>query len=235
MAAPILDEHGEAHWYGVYAGKVMDNVDPDKRGRVSVLIPGLCEPATYWALPAGGSGSSGASGVGGYDIPPKGASVYVMFLCGDINEPIYFGGWRKLLKGKTDAPSLVASASAYDAANKLKIYETEKFVLVIDERTGTPAISFRAKQKDLRLEIREDRIMLGKNAQDKLVKGTTWWQQQDIELTNQITALRAQSAVCVGPLAAMKPGIEAQILALQNYQQMGASEKYLSQLPALTE
>lgn len=237
MSHPIYDNYGEARWYGTYAGTVVNNVDPEKRGRVTILIPGMCEPATNWALPAGGAGSSGASGLGGFDVPPKGAAVFVQFLCGDVDEPVYMAGWRGKIKGKTDAPKEVQDASAADAANKLKIFETEKFMLVIDERTSSPpAISLRAKGKDnMRLEIREDRIMIGKNAKDKLVLGSTWWQQQDLELTKQIIALRAQSAVCVGPLAAMKPGIEAQILALQNFQQLGAGEGYLSHLPAFTE
>lgn len=230
MSTHTYDEYGESHWYGVYAGKVVDNVDPDKRGRVTVLIPGLCEPATNWALPAGGAQSSGAAGLGAFDVPPKGASVFVMFLCGDIDEPIYFGGWRKLPKGKTDAPSLVAEATASDAANKLKVYETEKFSIVIDERSGSTALSLRSKKSDVRIEVREDKILLGKGATEKIVKGSTFWQKMDLRLTSIEAALAALAAASQGPFAAFQPGFQAAQQAETQLQQGGAGEAYLSEL-----
>jgi len=230
MATHIYDENGEAHYYGIYAGKVVDNLDPDKRGRVTVVIPGLCEPATNWALPAGGDGSSGASGRGAFDVPPKGASVYVMFLCGDIDEPLYFGGWRKFLGGQTDAPSLVRGASVSDAANKLKIYETDKFLIVVDERSGSTALSLRSKASDIRIEVREDKIMLGKDAAEKIVKGSSFWMAMDARLTGIEAAFAALAAASQGPLAAFQPGFQAAQQAETALQQAGAAEGLLSKL-----
>jgi hypothetical protein len=163
VAQHVYDNYGEAKWHGIYAGQVVDNVDPEKRGRVTVLIPGLCEPATNWALPAGGAGSSGAGGLGGYDVPQKGASVFVMFLCGDVDEPIYLAGWRGLIKGKTDAPAVVQGASASDAANKLKVYETPEYECRIDERSSGKVLIIRSKstESEVRIDGDSGTILIG--------------------------------------------------------------------------
>jgi len=226
----VVNEDGERRHYGDYPGTVVDNVDPDKRGRVKIKVPGLCEPSTDWALPVGGSHSSGAKGKGLFDPPPKGASVVVRFLCGDIDSPIYEGGWRGLVGGKTDAPTEVQGASPADAANKLKVYESDDYMIVIDERAGSSALSLRCKKGDIRLEVREGKIKLGKGASEAIVKGSSWWRQQDLTLTQVIAALNATAAGCVGPAAALAPGIAAEIAAWQAFQAAGAAENFLSKL-----
>jgi hypothetical protein len=235
MASHIYDqESGEPRWYGVYSGLVTTNADPEKRGRVQAVIPGLCEPHTNWALPAGGSHSSGEPGHGSFDPPAKGAAVFIMFLCGDIDEPVYFGGWRALTGGHSDAPTEVQNASVADAANKLKIFETAQFAIVIDERAASSAISLRSKVNDVRVEVRGDKIKLGKNAAEKIVKGSTWWQQVDLELTRLLAALQADAGACQGPLSSRQPVIQMQITAIQAFKQAGAGEAFLSEL-SLTE
>jgi hypothetical protein len=247
MASHSYDqESGEPRWYGVYAGTVVACVDPEKRGRVQVLIPGLCEPHTNWALPAGGSHTSGESGRGGFDPPAKGAAVYVMFLCGDIDEPVYLGGWRGLVGGKTDAPTEVQGASPADAATKLKVYETESFLAVIDERSSSKALSLRAKtgmKIDIfpnRVEInaggtilrvKDGKIQFGGDAAEAVVLGTSWWRAENGSLSQQITALQSEMmASIMGPTAPLVPGLAMQIAALQALQAAGAAEAFLSKL-----
>jgi hypothetical protein len=71
--------------FGVYAGKILRRDDPEKRGRVKVVIPGIVEPESAWALPRTG----GARRWGANDVPPQDADVWVQFVNGDVNVPIY--------------------------------------------------------------------------------------------------------------------------------------------------
>lgn len=244
----FTDDQGH-QYLGLYDGFVVNNEDPAKRGRVKVKIPGLVEPSTNWARPAGGSLSSGEPSRGGFDPPKKGAAVYVQFLRGDLDDPVYFGGWRGLAGGKTDAPTEVQSASVSDAANKLKVYESDGFEVIIDERASSKKLSVRDKTNAVHLDIYDDRaevkwggdtgtlirvkdarIQLGKDAVQSLVLGDLWWEAEDAALKGVILALRGMSAGCAGPLAALKPGVEAQIAFWQNYKNSGANKAFLSKL-----
>jgi hypothetical protein len=60
--------------YGKYRGSVVDNEDPDGRGRLKVLVPSLLgDQATEWALPCFPFG--GIDQTGTYLVPPVGALV----------------------------------------------------------------------------------------------------------------------------------------------------------------
>jgi len=235
----IRDEQGQVHYFGVYDGLVTDNADPAKRGRVKVKIPGLCEPSTNWALPAGGSHSSGESGRGGFDPPKKGAAVFVQFLRGDIDAPVYFGGWRGLVGGKTDAPSLVQEASASDAATKLKVYESDAFEVIIDERGSHSQLLLRRKSDKTAIRIQDKGadypIQVGsEQSAEAFVLGTTWWRNESTKIDDVIQALQVTCAGCVGPTAALKPGIMQEVLAWQKFKLAGAQDAFLSKT-AFTE
>lgn len=84
--------------YGKFKGKVVDNIDALKRGRVLVLVPSLnskkpigwaeaCMPPSYFA------------------VPHNGEQVWVEFENGDIQLPIYTGSvvtrdyLKRIMKG----------------------------------------------------------------------------------------------------------------------------------------
>lgn len=76
--------------YGKYRGSVVDNQDPDGRGRLKVLVPSLLgDQETDWALPCFPFG--GADQTGTYLVPPVGALVWVEFEQGDLSYPIWTG------------------------------------------------------------------------------------------------------------------------------------------------
>jgi hypothetical protein len=88
--------------FGNYRAKVVDNVDPEKFGRIVVWIPDIMPllPDTegIWARPAnnpmGGRNLEGNEDhhyMGTSYIPRKGAWVWVFFEAGNINRPYYFG------------------------------------------------------------------------------------------------------------------------------------------------
>jgi len=78
------DFQGDPH-YGLYMGTVIDREDPDGDGRVRVQIPGLIDEKSAWAKPKGG----GSALWGFVRVPPKGADVYVQFINGDLERPVY--------------------------------------------------------------------------------------------------------------------------------------------------
>lgn len=229
----IYDVNGEPRYFGVYEGLVVDNVDPQKRGRVKIRIPGLCEPSTNWAASAGGSHSSGEPGRGGFDPPKKNAAVYVQFLRGDIDHPVYFGGWRGFAGGNPDSPTAVQAASTADAANKLKVYETDAFEVVIDERGAHPQLYFKRKSDNLAVRIRDrgvdHPIQVGSNSSaEAFVLGTSYRRAQNERDNKDLAALSSLVAASQGPLAAFQPGFNALMANIQVFQSAGSLTDFLS-------
>lgn len=134
----VHDDEGFARHFGCYFGQVADNADPLKLGRVRVTVPGLCEPSG-WALPVGGAHSSGAKGLGGFDVPPKDAAVLIGFHAGDIDHPYYHAGW----KGTGEQVSVQPGSSA-DVA-KIKVYESDRFLIVLNGAGGSEEILIQDK------------------------------------------------------------------------------------------
>jgi hypothetical protein len=82
------DDFDGGRVFGIYAGLVVDNNDPEHLGRVRVRVPGLIEQASAWAYPrAGGSAQRGCDWV-----PSVDATVYVQFIGGRIEQPIWEPG-----------------------------------------------------------------------------------------------------------------------------------------------
>ena len=79
-------------FYGKYRGTVVQNVDPEFRGRIMCIVPdvlgpvpsGWCEACAPLAGPTGPP-------MGVYMVPVIGAGVWVEFEQGDPNKPIWSG------------------------------------------------------------------------------------------------------------------------------------------------
>ena len=85
-----LARHIDEKRYGKYRGIVTDNKDPQKRGRLKLLIPSvLADQDTDWALPCLPYG--GAAQQGMFMVPDVDAQVWVEFEEGDIHRPIWVG------------------------------------------------------------------------------------------------------------------------------------------------
>ena len=75
--------------YGVYDGYVTAIDDPSDRCRIKAGVPELLGPdgETFWALPRG-VGNSATIGINLYP-PALGDHVFVSFVAGDLENPIY--------------------------------------------------------------------------------------------------------------------------------------------------
>ncbi len=81
----------KVEYFGKFRARVHDINDPEKRGRIRVLCPKVlgdsvsnwCEPCVSVAYDYGGD----------FAVPQVGETVWVEFESGNINNPIYTGGW----------------------------------------------------------------------------------------------------------------------------------------------
>lgn len=82
----------ESKYYGLYQGVVTNTKDPEKRGRIKVKCPDVlggdvesawCDPLVTVAYDNGGD----------FCIPEKDEFVWLQFIAGDANRPVWLGGW----------------------------------------------------------------------------------------------------------------------------------------------
>lgn len=100
-------------FYGKYRGTVIQNVDPEQRGRIQAMVPDVSGllPSS-WAMPCVPFAGK-QSGV--YVVPQIGAGVWIEFEQGDPDYPIWTGGYwgsaaevpALALAGNPASPSVV--------------------------------------------------------------------------------------------------------------------------------
>lgn len=133
---------GNVRYLGAYPGVVIDNADPDGLHRVRVRIDGIVDPSA-WAYPITAGG--GAPQRGGHIVPAVGSDVIVWFVGGDVEWPIYAGGWW----GKPDATGDESPERVREAVGanpeKVQSIELEDLRITVDEREGKRALSLENK------------------------------------------------------------------------------------------
>jgi hypothetical protein len=79
-------------FWGKYRGTVINNIDPEQRGRLMVSVPDVLTlvPST-WAEPCTPLAGPTGPPMGVYLVPPIGAGVWVEFEQGDPDYPIWVG------------------------------------------------------------------------------------------------------------------------------------------------
>lgn len=75
-------------FYGKYRGLVVNNIDPEQRGRIQMQVPGVIDTLSSWALPCV---PVAGRQMGAYFVPQIGAGVWVEFEQGDVDYPIWVG------------------------------------------------------------------------------------------------------------------------------------------------
>lgn len=88
-------------FYGIYAGRVVDNKDPQERGRVLATCPAINVfeesdvSEAMWMVPCmNGLGTTPDGQTTGVFHPPEvGTNVWIVFQSGDPGYPVYMGGF----------------------------------------------------------------------------------------------------------------------------------------------
>lgn len=84
--------NGNQRYYGKYRGTVLNNVDPEQRGRLMLNIPDvLGSIPSSWAEPCVPLAGPTGPPMGVYLVPPIGAGVWVEFEQGNTDYPIWVG------------------------------------------------------------------------------------------------------------------------------------------------
>jgi len=100
----MSNSNATQNFLGKFRGTVLNNVDPETRGRLMLSIPDVLGvvPST-WADPCTPLAGPTGPPMGVYMVPPIGAGVWVEFEHGDPNYPIWVGcRWG----GPSDIPPL---------------------------------------------------------------------------------------------------------------------------------
>ena len=184
----------DRRYFGKYKGFVVDNADPDKRGRLRLRIPSVLgkDVVSGWALPCTPFGGTDSEGF--FFVPKRGAGVWVEFEEGLLDHPIWVGTFWSKPGGKSEAPPPGNDQSPPTS----QIIKTAHHTIELAEAAGGEAIKITdAKNKNtvtidsqgiaLRdnhgnrvslasagVEIESSKIKLGGTAEmEKLVLGTT--------------------------------------------------------------
>ena len=126
-----LIERIDGRFYGKYRGLVVDNADPEKRGRLKVRVPSVLgdEIVSGWALPCAPYG--GSPDIGAFWIPEVEAGVWVEFEMGLVEYPVWVGTFWSKPGGDpeppkpNDAPDGAEQSDVQDPPTR-KIFKTVK-------------------------------------------------------------------------------------------------------------
>jgi len=90
----ITFEKDTLKFNGMYRGKVLDNVDPSKFGRIKAEVFGVFDGIVAvdipWAVPAMPLFSGAGVGFGHFSVPEIDSYVWCFFESGDLYQPVYF-------------------------------------------------------------------------------------------------------------------------------------------------
>lgn len=137
-----LDGGGDPRFTALYRGVVTNIADPLKIGRVKVRVPGFLEPESAWAMPCTLGGGSATRGF--YFVPDVGSEVVVWCHQGDVDEVNYMAGnWRA--PGQQSELNTRITTKDAENATKVKVIETERWLVIMDDSDDTPALVFQDK------------------------------------------------------------------------------------------
>jgi uncharacterized protein involved in type VI secretion and phage assembly len=121
----VIARRAEGRLYGKYRGKVVDNNDPEKRGRIKVRCPVLLG-LEVWALPCVPYAGKDR---GMLFLPDVDIQVWVEFEAGDPTYPIWSGCfWDQERPAPEHGPHI-------------KVIKTEKVEIRIDDQANKITIS----------------------------------------------------------------------------------------------
>lgn len=145
-------------YYGTYRGVVLDNRDPEKRGRILVSVSAVGHPENQgparWVDPV----FAGAAKKMGTFWPPEiKDTVWVSFAYGDPSQPQhYYGGWF----GKDEVPDKLGYNADKEPIPMRRGFRTKAgHTLVLNDEPGKESIELYWKDESTFLKINEKQIV----------------------------------------------------------------------------
>ncbi len=138
----------QARLFGKYRGKVLDNQDPEKLGRLQVAVPYIMgdAPLANWAMPCV---PYAGPKLGAFVVPPVAASVWVEFEAGDLKYPIWSGVYweHEQLPEAATGPLI-------------RLLKTDKTSFLIDDSTGACTLEAKTDAGTFKLSMDQAGIKL---------------------------------------------------------------------------
>lgn len=169
-------------YYSRYKAEVVDNEDPDFRGRLKIKVPQIFGDniPEYWALPVG---MFSGNNIGLFAIPAVGDSIWVSFENGNPRYPIWEYGWFKenevpeeaKVDGNKPSSIVLKSKSGHiielnDKDNLVRITDSNSNIIEMNE-TGVSIVSDKISLGSL--DGSAEPAVLGDTAHDLLVEFMT--------------------------------------------------------------
>ncbi|MFI2508903.1 phage baseplate assembly protein V [Streptomyces sp. NPDC018972] len=128
-----LLEKTERRFYGKYRGRVVDNRDPARLGRLRVSVPSVLGPdlVTGWAVPCLPYGGAADQGI--LFVPEREAGVWVEFEEGDLEFPVWVGTYWT----RPDSKSQLPTPQAVDGSTSAEVQDppTRKIIKTVKGHT----------------------------------------------------------------------------------------------------
>lgn len=123
----------DTKYYGKYRGTVINNIDPEQRGRIMAQVPDVLGlTPSSWAMPC--VPMAGKS-QGTFMVPQIGAGVWIEFEQGDPDYPIWVGGfWGSV----AEVPPLALVPPAIPPGQNVAIQTTGQTTLLLSDAAPTP-------------------------------------------------------------------------------------------------
>jgi hypothetical protein len=135
------DEPQTPRNFGFWWGLVVNNDDPENRGRIRARVPGLFSNQTTWAEPIGLAGGGNKHGM--FAVPKVNAPIVIGFIQGDIDEPFYLAGPQR-------------TGETIDDVHKDNILiQSDNFRIIMDERAGQRVVRIENLRPDLDEETKQ--------------------------------------------------------------------------------
>jgi hypothetical protein len=125
----------ETHkFYGKYRGTVINNLDPEQRGRIQAMVPDVLGiTPSSWAMPCV---PLAGKMEGTFMVPQIGAGVWIEFEQGDSDYPIWTGGfWGSL----AEVPPLGQIPPAIPPGQNIVFQTTLGNIVAVSDAAPTPA------------------------------------------------------------------------------------------------
>jgi hypothetical protein len=123
----------EKRYYGKYRATVIQNVDPKQLGRVMVQCPDVHGIVpTSWAMPCVPIAGT-QSGI--FCVPAIGSSVWIEFEQGDLDYPIWVGGFWGL---PSDAPALALLPPAAPPGANICMQTVQQNMVLLSDSPSPP-------------------------------------------------------------------------------------------------
>jgi hypothetical protein len=123
----------ESKYWGKYRGTVVNNIDPEQRGRIQAIVPAVTGliPST-WATPC--VPFAGKS-EGFFAVPQVGAGVWMEYEDGDPDKPIWVGGFWGLA---AEVPAQALAPPPIPPGQNVVLQTTLQNAIIISDSAPTP-------------------------------------------------------------------------------------------------